>query len=377
MTPSPEATDSPRPAQHAILLVDDSRRIILAEGPTERLVGVPANSLRGRDLAEVAGVAVIAVDAAAAGPGRSIVDGPFLTAAARPPHSGESRARWVVTLSPGEHAAPSRALPDGIPDWVSMTAIAVIATDGRDVVHLNARAAALLGWEPDPAHLTLSEVLDLPTEVGLAVASGEPTSVRVRRASGDTFDAELVVLEIVPQGLRLLLVWDITARMATQRQLAHLATHDLLTGLVNRLIAHDQLDRAIGRLRRYSIPFGLLYVDLDDFKQINDRHGHAAGDAVLVEVARRLRETMRPTDTVARIGGDEFLLLAETVSGAADLATLAGRVRETLAQPHRIGATTVQSGASVGTVLVDSADRAADELLRLADSAMYEEKRAR
>jgi diguanylate cyclase (GGDEF)-like protein len=160
-----------------------------------------------------------------------------------------------------------------------------------------------------------------------------------------------------------------------------LATHDPLTNLPNRALFDDRLDGAIRRAMRGGQHFALAYLDLDRFKDINDRYGHGAGDELVMLVARRLVETMRGTDTVARIGGDEFALLFESLDSSAAAAHLGRKVFESLAKPCVLSATLsgdpaeVHPGVSIGLALYPQHGRTREDLLMHADAAMYEAKR--
>jgi diguanylate cyclase len=166
-------------------------------------------------------------------------------------------------------------------------------------------------------------------------------------------------------------------REEAERALRHQATHDPLTGLVNRGELHHRLATALERERAYGrLGVVLLFCDLNGFKPVNDRLGHAVGDQVLVEVGRRLGAGLRSGDTLARYGGDEFLLLCEDAGQAHALDRLQGHVRGALATPFRLAGHEITIGASVGAVMSDGlAD--ADELIHRADEAMYAEKHAR
>ena len=153
---------------------------------------------------------------------------------------------------------------------------------------------------------------------------------------------------------------------------------DNLTALPNRLLFVDRLQVALARLRRAKAGrVAVLFVDLDGFKAVNDRYGHARGDQLLVAVACRLRESVRPADTVARFGGDEFLVLLESVDDPVGAQQTAHRMIGELERPFGIGPDSVSISASVGIALSESADDAAEELIRKADRAMYLAKAAR
>lgn len=149
------------------------------------------------------------------------------------------------------------------------------------------------------------------------------------------------------------------------------ATHDPLTGLANRRLFYDRLQQAIRRAHRYGGKVGLLYVDLDRFKEINDQYGHHVGDAVLTEVAKRLTSSIRDSDSVARLGGDEFVVLLEEVQGRNDCLAAAHKIEQTLNADTSFFGLEVDIAASIGQALYpdDGADE--DALIRAADAAMY------
>jgi diguanylate cyclase (GGDEF)-like protein/PAS domain S-box-containing protein len=170
---------------------------------------------------------------------------------------------------------------------------------------------------------------------------------------------------------------DVSERKAFEDQLAHQAFHDPVTNLANRALFADRVQHAIMRSIRGGPAVGVMFIDLDDFKTVNDSLGHAAGDKVLQEVARRLQNTVRPADTVARFGGDEFAILLDGVHDSSEAADVAGRLLRALELQFEIDGKKVYPRASVGICLADdefgSAD--AEELLRNADVAMYMAKR--
>ncbi len=172
-----------------------------------------------------------------------------------------------------------------------------------------------------------------------------------------------------------LTVRDVEARKAFEEQLRHRAFHDPLTGLANRALFYDRIEHALDRGTRSPAQAGVLFVDLDDFKTVNDTRGHADGDALLVEIARRLSASLRSGDTAARLGGDEFGILLEGLSGPPALQTAAARILETLAAPVELEQGPITVSASVGMAISTPLDRGADEFLRKADLAMYEAKR--
>jgi diguanylate cyclase (GGDEF)-like protein len=166
-------------------------------------------------------------------------------------------------------------------------------------------------------------------------------------------------------------VRELRTREAEMRNLAH---SDPLTGLANRTLFQHRAELAIERSTRDRVGLAVLYIDLDDFKQVNDRFGHLAGDALLVLAADRLRTCIRPCDTVARIGGDEFAMLLDGLNGVRDVEAIARRVVMELAIPFHLEGHTVQIGASVGIALQPPGPARAGDLLRDADMAMYHAK---
>ena len=168
---------------------------------------------------------------------------------------------------------------------------------------------------------------------------------------------------------------DVEARKAFEEQLRHRAFHDPLTALANRALFYDRIEHALARTRREEGQVAILYLDLDDFKGVNDRFGHAAGDRLLVDVAQRLRACVRSVDTAARLGGDEFGVLLEAVVGPNEPVRTGERVLAALSRPFTLDGETVGLSVSVGVAISDAEDRGVDELLRRADLAMYSAKR--
>ena len=170
---------------------------------------------------------------------------------------------------------------------------------------------------------------------------------------------------------------DVSERKAFEQQLAHQAFHDPVTKLANRALFSDRVEHALMRSTRGIPEIAVMFIDLDDFKTVNDSLGHTAGDEVLQEVGRRLKIAVRPTDTVARFGGDEFAVLLDGVDGSSEAADAASRILRALELPIEIDGKNVVPRASVGICLVgeDLETPEATELLRNADVAMYMAKR--
>jgi diguanylate cyclase (GGDEF)-like protein/PAS domain S-box-containing protein len=166
---------------------------------------------------------------------------------------------------------------------------------------------------------------------------------------------------------------DITDRRAAEAQIAHLAHHDALTSLPNRALFHEELDRALALARRGSA-LALHYLDLDQFKAVNDTLGHPTGDSLLQAVARRLQNGVRETDTVARLGGDEFAIVQTAIESATDAVGLASRLIHALQAPFEIGGQQIVIGASIGIALAPEDGLDADQLMKCADLALYQSK---
>jgi diguanylate cyclase (GGDEF)-like protein/PAS domain S-box-containing protein len=169
---------------------------------------------------------------------------------------------------------------------------------------------------------------------------------------------------------------DISERKELQASLQIQATHDQLTGLPNRVLLFEKIERAMEGMKAAPIPSrsALLFVDIDHFKKFNDTLGHAQGDAVLQQVARRLCEVVRPGDTVARFGGDEFIVLCERLDTASDAVVIAHRINAACLLPFEIQQTSVAVGVSIGIAQIDPSEDDPLAVIRDADAAMYEAK---
>jgi diguanylate cyclase (GGDEF)-like protein/PAS domain S-box-containing protein len=167
---------------------------------------------------------------------------------------------------------------------------------------------------------------------------------------------------------------DITKRKQESERLEQLAHHDYLTGVLNRYLLLDRINHLIAQSQRHNRKFALLFVDLDKFKTINDTKGHAFGDQVLIEAANRLKRSIRKSDTVARIGGDEFVLLLENIKGQQEVSKMLQKIVNDLNSECVINGEKFEIKTSIGVALYPEDGSTAELLLANADKAMYESK---
>lgn len=248
----------------------------------------------------------------------------------------------------------------------------------------NRRALELLDLPPDlmAARPTLSQVLtylrargefDLASQEVQDFLQGDGGLDRHHVYDRTRPDGRIVEVQTVPiqGGGALRTFTDVTVRKQAEQRIRHVAEHDGLTSLLNRTAFLQALHNAALDLRQRGRGFAVLYLDLDGFKPVNDRYGHAMGDQLLAWVANRLVQVAREDDVVARLGGDEFAVLQRGVTDRDSATSLASRLVHAIGQPTQIESHTVQVGASVGIVMSPADGADAEELLRKADSAMY------
>lgn len=201
-------------------------------------------------------------------------------------------------------------------------------------------------------------------------------NLTARRRDGSIFPVDIALASLPSGEGGVAFVRDITERKAYEERLRHQATHDALTGLPNRLLLMDRLAQAIALARREGKRIGVLLLDLDNFKLVNDNFGHLQGDALLMEVATRLHAATRAGDTLARLGGDEFAAVLINVQDKAQVRYVAERLLGVLAQPVWLGNHEIVPAASIGHCLFPDDGDTAETLLRRADAAMYAAKAA-
>ncbi|MGA2810180.1 MAG: EAL domain-containing protein [Candidatus Acidiferrum sp.] len=310
-----------------------------------------------------------------------------------------SRLRRAVRTMMDRRAAEAVSLENAVAN-VTLDSIgeAILRTDVHGVVlYLNAIAETMSGWTRKEAlgH-PVTEVLRIIDGLGGAT-SGEPlpavleenhsakalaaskNSILVRR-DGSECGIEIRVADIHdPDGRvvgSVLAFHDLSLAQATSREMSHLAQHDFLTGLPNRMLFNDRLGQAISLAARQGKQLAVLFVDLDHFKKINDSLGHAVGDKLLQSVAGQLLACVRRTDTVSRLGGDEFLILLSQLGHAEDAAVCARKILRKLSAPHMVDGKSVDTNVCVGVSIYPVDGQDAESLIVKADTAMYEAKQA-
>ena len=265
--------------------------------------------------------------------------------------------------------------------------VGICDADGA-LLYMNAAAKRLYGLELDaqPGGLTTDDVfptsvaLRIETEIlPLAERDGRWTGeLALARPDGSSMPvaAQILVHPGLPGEAAFFsaILHDISERKAFEHRLAHQATHDPLTGLPNRVLLLDRLEGALARARRHNRRVAVLFLDIDHFKVVNDSLGHGLGDRLLIAIAERLTVALRPGDTVARFGGDEFVVLCEDLVSQHDAIAVAERVDEAVSGPFVIDDTEVFVGVSIGIALPDDVEADPETLIRDADAAMYRAK---
>ncbi|MFL6660470.1 MAG: putative bifunctional diguanylate cyclase/phosphodiesterase [Massilia sp.] len=255
------------------------------------------------------------------------------------------------------------------------------------VVQASARTHALLGLAHTLTGAALGSLVAESDLQGLNAAAADAiaappgaapvrVALRIKSHNGETwFDLSLARMDPPNTTPELLVVGrDMTAQQVAEEQLRHMATHDALTGLPNRLLLSDRIRVVLAQARRSGQGFSVVCVGLDSFKRINDALGHPIGDAVLRMAATRMRKTLRDSDTLARIGGDEFIAVLPGASGEAQIRLVTGRLLATLQPPCEIEGNTIYIGASVGVAVFPEHAEDEIQLVANADAAMLRAK---
>ncbi|HUL95785.1 MAG TPA: PAS domain S-box protein [Usitatibacter sp.] len=268
----------------------------------------------------------------------------------------------------------------------SIDLISVIGADGR-IQYQSGALRHLLGF--DPADSVGRSVFDLVhrddvehvraafRRIVEARALTEPVELRLRHRDGSWRTFESLGTNCLTNPHINGIVWnsrDVTDRKVIQQRIQHLAYHDNLTGLPNRGLLQDRLARSIARAERSTRRVAVLFIDLDNFKNINDTLGHDVGDELLRQVSRRLSECVRLEDTIARQGGDEFIILLDSLDDGRNASLVAQKVLNSLRQPFTLGGTEQHVSGSVGIALYPEDGRDAQTLMKNADTAMFHGK---
>ena len=308
---------------------------------------------------------------------------------------GGEACRLVLLLEQSVSAAGDASDREAtlVEDVLDATPEASVMTHGSRVLHVNREFTRLFGYTS--AECVGEELAELVVPEGrmhecemilhtLAQDGRVSMETRRRTRSGDEIDV-CVLIAKVRLGSRaagtLVTYRDIREQKLVEARLLHHARHDALTGLPNRSLFLEQVGLTLARLRRRpDRRFAVVFLDLDGFKQVNDTLGHAAGDALLLVVADRLTRCLRPQDTVARFGGDEFALLLDESGNESEVAAVAARIQAEIQQPIDIygtgDAAVARVRASLGIAIAVPVYESAEEILLHADSAMYAAKTA-
>ncbi|MBF0614899.1 MAG: ABC transporter substrate-binding protein [Magnetococcales bacterium] len=307
----------------------------------------------------------------------------------RLPSEGNGPATCIL-YSRQEESEPLPAM-DSASRILNMADMAVIATNAEgSIQQLNTRACDMFGYAQEeliglsvhlllPPHLrghhvqAMKMFVDGPTS---EILMGRRGAVSGYRKDGSVFPAEASISRFRhgQEWMLVVTLQDITERKRAEADMLWRATHDPLTSLPNRALIKERLHNALQRTRHNGLNVALLFVDLDNFKLINDTYGHDAGDRLLIAVANILINNVRAGDTVARLGGDEFLILCDQTESLQPITMLAERLNQALRSPVSLGEHQVFITASIGLAIGHGATHSADDLLRESDAAMYSSK---
>ena len=298
----------------------------------------------------------------------------------------ELREAIIIAHASSRERAPKSRLME---DVLASIPEAVAIEHGGHILYTNPEFTRMFGYTPDEVSggsLTQFIVPETRLNEQSTIEKGVNEQGRVlietvrANKAGEFVDVSLHCAPLMVDKARAGYVYtfrDISERRQTEDRLQHDAMHDVLTGLPNRALFMDRLNQCFSRrVRKPDQSCGVLFLDLDRFKEINDVLGHAVGDAVLTSTAERLVSALRPQDSAARLGGDEFAVLVEAVSSVSDLESVARRVMAEMARPFNLFGHQLNAGASVGAALAGPEHTSPDMLIRDADFAMYRAKQS-
>ncbi|MGA3130188.1 MAG: diguanylate cyclase [Terracidiphilus sp.] len=299
--------------------------------------------------------------------------------------SAQQRDGVIVAHPSEKERAPKSRLME---DVLSSLPEAVAIEHQNHVLYTNPAFTHMFGYAVEETGGSLRELIVPETRLSENAAllrvvdeQGYAATETVRaNKAGELMDVSMQIAPLLVDGAKVGYVFtfrDIGEAKQAEAKQQHDAMHDVLTGLPNRALFFDRLHLTlVRRLRHPEIGCGLLYLDLDNFKAINDTLGHAAGDLLLMLIAGRLRASLRPQDSAARLGGDEFAVLVENIFPAHDLGAVAARILRELERPFDIFGNVVHASVSIGAAMAGPEHTTPDQLLRDADLAMYRAKQA-
>lgn len=287
-----------------------------------------------------------------------------------------------------ESAAELRAILENAQDAF------IAADENGQIVEWNRQAELLLGWQRTQALGRQMAELIIPRDMreshrrgmqeflehGVSVVINNRIELQALHADGHELPVEITVGHVKRHSGHLFIAFlhDITERLAFRDQMRELALTDVLTSLPNRRAFSDRLPEGMMRARRVRQPLALFFMDIDGFKGVNDRYGHEAGDELLVQFAQRLRDTVRDVDTVARLAGDEFVVILENLQTRQDALNIADKILHAMRIPFELTHSTVHVSTSIGVAVYlpdEDGETGPEELLAMADKAMYTAKR--
>jgi diguanylate cyclase (GGDEF)-like protein len=298
-----------------------------------------------------------------------------------PVHHEESVTDWVAALIDTQHAERTdeleRAMATRFRRIFAANVFGIGYGELDRIVDGNDAFLDAIGVKVSDlsSGVCLTEVFGCDNPSAEILTEGAAREYEIRRSDGTLGHVLAAGVSLTPEPGWLAFTVDLTPRKAAERAMAHLALHDPLTGLPNRRLLEDRLEHALSLTHRRQGTVAVLFCDVDHFKDVNDAHGHRGGDEVLRNVARRLETVVRDNDTVARAGGDEFVVVLEDLVDPTEATRVAERARLALNEPIPLDAVEVRVSVSVGVSLNANPDDNVDSLLRRADDALYQAKR--